>query len=100
MKFPSHDIVYGVIQQIKHVFTNPFSNKISQALFTASKMCVFDVLQRKPGLDAAQVAQEIKASEKGTQSLLEACVSLQLLKTKERSQPTLNLLMVVNIMIR
>lgn len=58
---------------------------ICQALFTASKMSVFDVLQSKPGLDAAQVAQEIKASVKGTECLLEACASLQLLKSKERS---------------
>ncbi|KAM7407082.1 hypothetical protein PAMA_003012 [Pampus argenteus] len=58
--------------------------KASKALFTASKMCVFDLLQCKPGLDAAQVAQEIKASAKGTECLLEACVSLGLLKSKER----------------
>ncbi|KAM7380249.1 hypothetical protein PAMP_003561 [Pampus punctatissimus] len=58
--------------------------KASKALFTASKMCVFDLLQCRPGLDAAQVAQEIKASAKGTECLLEACVSLGLLKSKER----------------
>ncbi|XP_053184338.1 probable bifunctional dTTP/UTP pyrophosphatase/methyltransferase protein isoform X1 [Scomber japonicus] len=58
--------------------------KASKALFTASEMRVFDVLQSQPGLDAAQVAQEIKASEKGTECLLEACVSLGLLKSKER----------------
>eukprot|EP00064_Thunnus_orientalis_P009080 superscaffoldBa00001132_g9103 len=58
--------------------------KASKALFTASEMCVFDLLQSKPGLDAAQVAQEIKASTKGTECLLEACVSLGLLKSKER----------------
>lgn len=56
-----------------------------QALFTASELCVFDLLQSQPGLDAAQVAQEIKASVKGTECLLEACVSLGLLKSKERS---------------
>ncbi|XP_042350473.1 probable bifunctional dTTP/UTP pyrophosphatase/methyltransferase protein isoform X1 [Plectropomus leopardus] len=59
--------------------------KASKALFTASKMCVFDLLQSRPGLDAAQVAQEIKASVKGTECLLEACVSLGLLKSKERT---------------
>ncbi|KAM9347861.1 putative bifunctional dTTP/UTP pyrophosphatase/methyltransferase protein isoform 2-T3 [Symphorus nematophorus] len=59
--------------------------KASKALFTASRMCVFDLLQSKPGLDAAQVAQEIKASVKGTECLLEACVSLGLLKSKERT---------------
>nr|XP_046260426.1 probable bifunctional dTTP/UTP pyrophosphatase/methyltransferase protein isoform X1 [Scatophagus argus] len=59
--------------------------KASKALFTASKMGVFDLLQSRPGLDAAQVAQEIKASVKGTECLLEACVSLGLLKSEERT---------------
>ncbi|XP_039674769.1 probable bifunctional dTTP/UTP pyrophosphatase/methyltransferase protein isoform X2 [Perca fluviatilis] len=59
--------------------------KASKALFTASKMCVFDLLQSRPGLDAAQVAQEIKASVKGTACLLEACVSLGLLTSKQRA---------------
>ncbi|XP_029315176.1 putative bifunctional dTTP/UTP pyrophosphatase/methyltransferase protein isoform X1 [Cottoperca gobio] len=59
--------------------------RASKALFTASKMCVFDLLQSRPGLDAAQVAQEIKASVKGTECLLEACASLGLLKSKERT---------------
>ncbi|KAM3862294.1 putative bifunctional dTTP/UTP pyrophosphatase/methyltransferase protein [Diretmus argenteus] len=58
--------------------------KASKALFTASKMRVFDLLQSRPGLDAAQVAQDIKASEKGTERLLEACVSLGLLESQER----------------
>uniref|UniRef100_A0A3B3VJG1 Acetylserotonin O-methyltransferase-like n=1 Tax=Poecilia latipinna TaxID=48699 RepID=A0A3B3VJG1_9TELE len=52
--------------------------KMFQALFTASKFCLFDVLHKKPGLDAEQIAQEIKASVKGTETLLEACVSLGL----------------------
>ncbi|XP_070693881.1 probable bifunctional dTTP/UTP pyrophosphatase/methyltransferase protein isoform X2 [Pempheris klunzingeri] len=60
--------------------------KASKALFTASKMCVFDLLQSRPGLDAAQVAQEIKASAKGTECLLEACVSLGLLKSRDRTR--------------
>ncbi|XP_029937323.1 putative bifunctional dTTP/UTP pyrophosphatase/methyltransferase protein isoform X1 [Myripristis murdjan] len=58
--------------------------KASKALFTASKMRVFDVLHSRPGLDATQVAHEIKASVKGTECLLEACVSLGLLESKER----------------
>lgn len=57
-----------------------------QALFTASEMCVFDLLHSRPGLDAAQVALQIKASVKGTECLLEACVSLGLLRSKERSE--------------
>lgn len=56
--------------------------KASKALFTASKFCLFDILHNKPGLDAEQIAQDIKASLKGTETLLEACVSLGLLKTK------------------
>lgn len=48
-------------------------------------MRVFDVLHSRPGLDATQVAHEIKASVKGTECLLEACVSLGLLESKERS---------------
>ncbi|XP_068574296.1 probable bifunctional dTTP/UTP pyrophosphatase/methyltransferase protein isoform X2 [Cebidichthys violaceus] len=59
--------------------------KASKALFTASKLCVFDLLHSRPGLDAAQVAQEIKASVKGTRCLLEACVSLGLLRSRERT---------------
>ncbi|KAM9342698.1 putative bifunctional dTTP/UTP pyrophosphatase/methyltransferase protein [Pholidichthys leucotaenia] len=57
--------------------------KASKALFTASKLCLFDLLHRTPGLDAVQVAQEIKASVKGTECLLEACVSLGLLKSTD-----------------
>ncbi|XP_026001403.1 putative bifunctional dTTP/UTP pyrophosphatase/methyltransferase protein isoform X2 [Astatotilapia calliptera] len=59
--------------------------KASKALFTASKLCLFDLLHSRPGLDAAQVAQEIKASAKGTECLLEACVSLGLLKSIEKA---------------
>lgn len=59
-----------------------------QALFTASSLGVFDLLQSRPELDAAQVAQELKASVKGTQSLLDACVSLGLLDSRENCQST------------
>uniref|UniRef100_A0A674MCE4 Acetylserotonin O-methyltransferase-like n=1 Tax=Takifugu rubripes TaxID=31033 RepID=A0A674MCE4_TAKRU len=58
--------------------------KASKALFTASRLGVFDLLQSRPELDAAQVAQEIKASVKGTQCLLDACVSLGLLRTCQK----------------
>uniref|UniRef100_A0A4W5JWZ8 Acetylserotonin O-methyltransferase-like n=1 Tax=Hucho hucho TaxID=62062 RepID=A0A4W5JWZ8_9TELE len=56
--------------------------KASKVLFTASKLRVFDVLRSsKTGeLQAEDVAQEIKASMKGTERLLEACVSLGLLQ--------------------
>ncbi|XP_076021780.1 putative bifunctional dTTP/UTP pyrophosphatase/methyltransferase protein [Genypterus blacodes] len=59
--------------------------KASKVLFTASKMCVFDLLHRRPGLGAAEVAEESQSSLKGTECLLEACVSLGLLKSTERS---------------
>ncbi|CAN9497596.1 unnamed protein product [Ophioblennius macclurei] len=62
--------------------------KASKALFTASKLCLFDLLHVKPGLDAALVAREINASEKGTERLLEACVSLGLLASKETTNQT------------
>uniref|UniRef100_A0A3P9MB83 Acetylserotonin O-methyltransferase like n=1 Tax=Oryzias latipes TaxID=8090 RepID=A0A3P9MB83_ORYLA len=61
--------------------------KASKALFTASSFCVFDLLHNKPGLDAARVAEEIKASVKGTECLLEACVSLGLVKIKDKTNP-------------
>uniref|UniRef100_A0A3P8V1I1 Acetylserotonin O-methyltransferase-like n=1 Tax=Cynoglossus semilaevis TaxID=244447 RepID=A0A3P8V1I1_CYNSE len=59
--------------------------KASKALFTASTLCVFDLLHQRPHLDAAQVAEEVKASVKGTECLLEACVSLGLLNIKARA---------------
>uniref|UniRef100_A0A3B4AFN0 Acetylserotonin O-methyltransferase n=1 Tax=Periophthalmus magnuspinnatus TaxID=409849 RepID=A0A3B4AFN0_9GOBI len=60
--------------------------RASKALFTASKMGVFDLLQKSPGLDAEQVAAEIKASVKGTQCLLEALVSLGLLTPSDQCE--------------
>uniref|UniRef100_A0A8C5E7K4 Acetylserotonin O-methyltransferase-like n=1 Tax=Gouania willdenowi TaxID=441366 RepID=A0A8C5E7K4_GOUWI len=59
--------------------------KASKALFTASKLGLFDLLHSTPGLAAAQVAQQIKASVKGTECLLEACASLGLLKACQRA---------------
>uniref|UniRef100_A0A8C5EH16 Acetylserotonin O-methyltransferase-like n=1 Tax=Gouania willdenowi TaxID=441366 RepID=A0A8C5EH16_GOUWI len=60
--------------------------KASKALFTASKLGLFDLLHSTPGLAAAQVAQQIKASVKGTECLLEACASLGLLKGAQGGQ--------------
>uniref|UniRef100_A0A3Q4BVP9 Uncharacterized protein n=1 Tax=Mola mola TaxID=94237 RepID=A0A3Q4BVP9_MOLML len=71
-------------EDLKQIIEMMDGFKASKALFTASNMCVFDLLQRRPGLDAAQVAQEIKASVKGTKCLLEACVSLGLLTTCQK----------------
>lgn len=72
-----------------HIYTVFFFPKMFQALFTASRLGVFDLLQSRPELDAAQVAQEIKASVKGTQCLLDACVSLRLLESTESCQSAL-----------
>uniref|UniRef100_A0A3Q0SSH6 Acetylserotonin O-methyltransferase-like n=1 Tax=Amphilophus citrinellus TaxID=61819 RepID=A0A3Q0SSH6_AMPCI len=76
---PSHSIKAHFVCAFPSTFP-----KMLQALFTASKLCLFDLLHSRPGLDAAQVAQEIKASAKGTGCLLEACVSLGLLKTCQK----------------
>uniref|UniRef100_A0A7N8X918 Acetylserotonin O-methyltransferase-like n=1 Tax=Mastacembelus armatus TaxID=205130 RepID=A0A7N8X918_9TELE len=75
---PQPNLTAQYLQQITELMDG---FKASKALFTASKLCVFDLLQSRPGLDATQVAQEIKASLKGTECLLQACVSLGLLKT-------------------
>ncbi|XP_061647953.1 probable bifunctional dTTP/UTP pyrophosphatase/methyltransferase protein isoform X2 [Phyllopteryx taeniolatus] len=61
--------------------------KASKALFTACKLGVFDLLQRRPASDAAQVALQLETSLKGTQRLLEACLSLQLLKSTNCETP-------------
>ncbi|XP_077393595.1 putative bifunctional dTTP/UTP pyrophosphatase/methyltransferase protein isoform X3 [Festucalex cinctus] len=61
--------------------------RASKALFTASKLGVFDLLQRRPALEAAQVALELKTSLKGMARLLEACLSLKLLKSTNCSTP-------------
>ncbi|XP_066542568.1 probable bifunctional dTTP/UTP pyrophosphatase/methyltransferase protein isoform X2 [Hoplias malabaricus] len=53
--------------------------KASKTLFTASKLGVFDVLSDSEGLTVEEVANRIKASVLGTERLLEAAVSLELL---------------------
>lgn len=50
---------------------------------------MFDLLQSRAELEAAQVAQELKASVKGTQILLDACVSLGLLRSRDTCQSPL-----------
>uniref|UniRef100_A0A8C6MEZ2 Acetylserotonin O-methyltransferase-like n=1 Tax=Nothobranchius furzeri TaxID=105023 RepID=A0A8C6MEZ2_NOTFU len=77
------DMLYSPVSCASFVVTR--SLFLSQALFTASKLRVFDLLHTNAELDVEQVAQEIKASVRGTRCLLEACVSLGLLKTKEKS---------------
>ncbi|KAM9804718.1 putative bifunctional dTTP/UTP pyrophosphatase/methyltransferase protein [Neosynchiropus ocellatus] len=68
--------------ELQHMIALMDGFKASKALFVASQMRIFDVLHKQPGLDADQVAQEINASVRGAERLLEACVSLKLLKCK------------------
>ncbi|XP_077001971.1 putative bifunctional dTTP/UTP pyrophosphatase/methyltransferase protein [Tamandua tetradactyla] len=58
--------------------------KASKALFTASKLGVFDVLKAGAVLQAAEVARKIEASVRGTSRLLDACAGLGLLRKTDR----------------
>ncbi|XP_043105630.1 probable bifunctional dTTP/UTP pyrophosphatase/methyltransferase protein [Puntigrus tetrazona] len=58
--------------------------KASKALFTASKLKVFDVLNASNSLTLEEVAGQINASVLGTERLLEASVSLGLLERVKR----------------
>ncbi|XP_036127406.1 probable bifunctional dTTP/UTP pyrophosphatase/methyltransferase protein [Molossus molossus] len=58
--------------------------KASKALFTASKMKVFDALGDGAPLSAVDVARKIDASEHGTGRLLDACAALGLLEKTHR----------------
>ncbi|KAM4794781.1 putative bifunctional dTTP/UTP pyrophosphatase/methyltransferase protein isoform 1-T2 [Rhinophrynus dorsalis] len=53
--------------------------KASKALFAASKLKVFDKLKDTGPLMAMEIADQIKASVRGTERLLDACVALGLL---------------------
>ncbi|KAM5289823.1 acetylserotonin O-methyltransferase isoform 2-T2 [Glossophaga mutica] len=58
---------------------------VSQVLFAACELGVFDVLAEAPealGLDA--VATRLRASSRGTEQLLDTCVSLKLLQVETR----------------
>lgn len=57
-----------------------------QALFTACKLKVFDVLKDEAPLKAMDVARRIDASERGTGWLLDVCVALGLLDKTERGK--------------
>ncbi|XP_030613444.1 putative bifunctional dTTP/UTP pyrophosphatase/methyltransferase protein isoform X1 [Archocentrus centrarchus] len=83
--FPREQVIEPKKRDLEKICELMDGFKASKALFTASKLCLFDLLHSRPGLDAAQVAQEIKASAKGTGCLLEACVSLGLLKSVEKT---------------
>lgn len=54
----------------------------SKAMFAAVEMGIFDILTESP-LTAPEIAARLKASLTGTERLLEACVSLQLLEVHD-----------------
>ncbi|XP_004867370.1 N-acetylserotonin O-methyltransferase-like protein isoform X1 [Heterocephalus glaber] len=58
--------------------------KAAQALFTACKLKVFDLLQDGAARTASDVAGKVKASVCGTRRLLDVCVGLGLLQKTER----------------
>uniref|UniRef100_A0A2I3LEH7 Acetylserotonin O-methyltransferase n=1 Tax=Papio anubis TaxID=9555 RepID=A0A2I3LEH7_PAPAN len=65
-------------------YTNGFM--VSQVLFAACELGVFDLLAEAPGpLDVAAVAAGMEASAHGTELLLDTCVSLKLLKVETRA---------------
>ena len=57
-----------------------------QALLTACKLQVFDVLKERGPLAAADVAREIDASVGGTARLLDVCAALGLLDKSDRGE--------------
>ncbi|XP_054576216.1 acetylserotonin O-methyltransferase [Eptesicus fuscus] len=58
---------------------------VSQVLFAASELGVFDVLAEAPGpLGSDAVAARLGTSARGTEMLLDVCVSLKLLQTEVR----------------
>uniref|UniRef100_A0A2K5K7T8 Acetylserotonin O-methyltransferase n=1 Tax=Colobus angolensis palliatus TaxID=336983 RepID=A0A2K5K7T8_COLAP len=67
---------------------NEYANgfMVSQVLFAACELGVFDLLAEAPGpLDVAAVAAGVAASSHGTELLLDTCVSLKLLKVETRA---------------
>ncbi|XP_055125656.1 acetylserotonin O-methyltransferase isoform X3 [Symphalangus syndactylus] len=66
---------------------NDYANgfMVSQVLFTACELGVFDLLAKAAGpLDVVAVAAGVGASSHGTDLLLDICVSLKLLKVETR----------------
>ncbi|XP_006192920.1 LOW QUALITY PROTEIN: acetylserotonin O-methyltransferase [Camelus ferus] len=58
---------------------------VSQVLFSACELGVFDLLAEAPGpLASAEVAARLASSPRGTEQLLDACVSLKLLQVDVR----------------
>lgn len=60
----------------------------AQALFTACKMKVFDLLRDEGPLSTVDIARKIDASECGTGHLLDICVAFGLLDKTDRGKGT------------
>ncbi|KAB1252508.1 Acetylserotonin O-methyltransferase [Camelus dromedarius] len=69
------DQAYRLLKEHCHGFM------VSQVLFSACELGVFDLLAEAPGpLASAEVAARLASSPRGTEQLLDACVSLKLLQ--------------------
>ncbi|KAM6141168.1 acetylserotonin O-methyltransferase [Erethizon dorsatum] len=76
----AEDGAYRVLTECAHGFM------VSQVVFAACELGVFDVLAEAPGpLDLGTVAMRLGTSTHGTELLLDACVSLKLLMVETRS---------------
>ncbi|XP_060089885.1 probable bifunctional dTTP/UTP pyrophosphatase/methyltransferase protein isoform X2 [Heteronotia binoei] len=54
--------------------------KASKALFVSSKLKIFDLLKEKGAMTSVDIANQVKASVRGTERLLDACAALSLLE--------------------
>ncbi|XP_067889310.1 probable bifunctional dTTP/UTP pyrophosphatase/methyltransferase protein isoform X2 [Heterodontus francisci] len=80
-RLPSASILTETNAEWLHKITDLVDGfKASKVLFTASKLKVFDALNTQDGLEASEVARRLEATVDGTECLLDACVSLNLLK--------------------
>ncbi|KAM6149241.1 acetylserotonin O-methyltransferase-like [Rhynchocyon petersi] len=75
------DRAYKLLNEYSHGFM------VSQVLFAACDLGVFDLLAEVPEpLDATEVAVRLGTSPHGTELLLDACTSLELLSVEARGQ--------------
>ncbi|XP_027809907.2 acetylserotonin O-methyltransferase [Marmota flaviventris] len=73
------DPAFRLLQEHAHGFM------VSQVLFAACELGLFDLLAEAPGpLDVAAISEGLGASPRGTELLLEACVPLRLLDVDTR----------------
>ncbi|XP_045393647.1 LOW QUALITY PROTEIN: acetylserotonin O-methyltransferase [Lemur catta] len=77
----------GSPQDHAYRLLNEYANgfMVSQVLFAACELGVFDILaEAREALDSAAVVAHLGTSSRGTQLLLDTCVSLKLLKVEVR----------------